>query len=455
MKIFVISLALVIVGAAAPAHAGFDFGGDCSSGEGQFDQPIGLNLTVEVGVIPARKAGVTIELTSAQDVDIQLIDQQTGHQIIAWPNGDLNGPGHECTTFQQVTYCYSGYNGVGGNWGHETIEVRGDTNRPLVMRAFGYASGNAIVEYAWSATPTCYEKGDGEFQQPITTNAVVTVGDIPAGLVNVEIELETLGNRDVDVQLYEGNVALVQWPYGNLSGPNAQTLNYRNLVIEYSGYNGVGGNRGHETITVRGAITRKLTMKAFGYQSGDATVTYHWGEGAGATCLGIATLQCLDGYQCKSVQTGVSDPAGSCHTEQWCDPASVQSDCASLFHVATPGAWNCEAFKCAWRDSCNADSDCNGGFCGWTSSNARVCKPWGTEGAQCGGFVLPAARNFCAPALSCVPDPNDATGDVPGTCRDLTCSMFQQACPSGYTCQFGCPNALSCGINPPGVCVPQ
>ena len=68
---------------------------------------------------------------------------------IAWPSGLVNGASEECTTYEGVEYCYSGYNGDGVNLGNEWIRVNGTTNRELTMRAYGYASGNALVEYSW------------------------------------------------------------------------------------------------------------------------------------------------------------------------------------------------------------------------------------------------------------------------------------------------------------------
>ena len=42
-------------------------------------------------------------------------------------------------------------------------------------------------------------------------------------------------------------------------------------------------------------------MRAFGYQSGDADVTYEWGVGVGEMCGGIAGFQCDDGLFCKQM----------------------------------------------------------------------------------------------------------------------------------------------------------
>ncbi len=440
---------------ATEAQAGFDFGGECDAGSGMFLQDVLASNTIEVGVIPAGKRNIRIELESARDVDIQLTDPANGHQIVAWPSGDLNDAGQGCTNYGSVRVCYSGYNGVGGELGNEFIEITGDTDRDLVMSAYGYQAGQAFVYYTYDAVPTCYETGEGSFSQTIIEAATVDVGVIPAGIVNVDVQLRTASSfEDVDIQLWDGATKIVHWPDGMLNGAGADSVEYNGATIEYSGYNGINGHYGHERIRVTGKVPSALTMKAFGYTSGDAEVTYDYGEGAGDTCMGIASLQCDDGYTCKGVQTGVSDPAGSCHTERWCDNDSVATDCANVIHPMVLGAWGCEEHSCTWQMACNADADCgSGAFCGWTASNDRVCKPKGEAGDSCEGFVTPEARNFCADDLSCVHKPSDATFDLPGVCMDLTCSLADQACPLNYECQVGCPSGGNCGINPPGVCV--
>ena len=86
-----------------PAQAeGFDWGETCSSGEGEFEQYIAYYSDITVGEIPAGKANVEIQLRSPEDVDVRLIDTETGHQIIAWPNGNLNGAGQDCTIYHGV-----------------------------------------------------------------------------------------------------------------------------------------------------------------------------------------------------------------------------------------------------------------------------------------------------------------------------------------------------------------
>lgn len=268
-------LELSIAEETGPDTGGFNWGGACEGGSGEFQQPIAHQAVIDVGEIPPEKNNVQINLNSEADVDIQLIDKETGHKIIAWPDGDLHGLGEECTTYEGAEYCYSGYNGDGTNYGHEWIRVNGATNRQLVMKAFGYAAGEADVQYSWEALPDCVDQGNGTFSQHILRNAIVDVGVIPEGKQNIKIELTS--PEDVDIQLYDGDDALIKWPDGRMNGPGVQTLTHKGMNITWSGYNGDGTNLGNEYIHIQGNVAADLTMKAFGYAEGDAQVDYAWG----------------------------------------------------------------------------------------------------------------------------------------------------------------------------------
>lgn len=121
--------------------------------------------------------------------------------------------------------------------------------------------------------------GSGSFEQQINhyqgnyENAI-TVGEIPAGIKDLNITLTS--DKDVDIRLYAGEDKIVHWPYGLLNSFKKETTQYKDVQVEYSGYNGVEGEKGHEYIKLTGATPVKMTMKAFGYKAGYATVNYSW-----------------------------------------------------------------------------------------------------------------------------------------------------------------------------------
>ena len=61
------------------------------------------------------------------------------------PLGNNDDGGEEQTSYLGRTYSYSGYNGnshvAGGTKGNEYLKVSGLVNTPLMMKAYGYASG--------------------------------------------------------------------------------------------------------------------------------------------------------------------------------------------------------------------------------------------------------------------------------------------------------------------------
>lgn len=333
--------------ASSSALASFDWGSDCEGGEGNFTQFLYQDEVALVGEIPQGKEDVTIFLDSLEDVDIQLVDDWTGTEIVAWPTGLLSGPTTECVEYHGRSYCYSGYNGD-GTWdgaGFEWISIDGETNRPLTMYAYGYETGTALVDYSWGASTTCNEVGDGAFSQYIPYDDTILVGEIPAGKSNVVIDLDALHGTDVDVQLWDGDIPIIAWPNGLLSGPTSETLEYEGATIVYSGYNGVNGNVGHETIEIYGEVPFDFTMYAYGYEAGTADIDYAWGVGVGEACNTDA--HCEEGLWCK-FGDGFE---GVCHTPTWCESdASAADDCGDLFDAqAYYGHWTCEDFECAFQ----------------------------------------------------------------------------------------------------------
>ncbi len=54
---------------------------------------------------------------------------------------------------------------------------------------------------------------------------------------------------------------------------------------------------------------------------------------------------CAEGLFCKNQVDGV----GSCQGELWCDPQTVDADCANVVHIMVPGTWSCNEHHCAWQ----------------------------------------------------------------------------------------------------------
>lgn len=281
MKNNIILLASLFLSTSAFAlNDGFNFT-ECA-GSGTFKQQIqhyggDYENTITVGTIPIGIKGLNIELRSDNDVDIRLYGQEND-KIVHWPHGLLSHATEESTPYQNTEITYSGYNGVDGNKGYEYINVSGTTQVPMTMKAFGYQAGFATVNYSWSGKEGCDNSGDGNFTQSITKDALTLVGEIPAGIPNVEIIL--MSENDLDIQLYDADgIVIVGWkPVGILSGSGIDSLEYHGMNIEWSGYNGTNGNKGHEYIKITGNTTEVLTMKVYGYEAGLAEVTYSWSE---------------------------------------------------------------------------------------------------------------------------------------------------------------------------------
>lgn len=138
---------------------------------GTFTQDVAASSILDVGEIPAGKLNVEITLTAEdkKDVDVQLYDLSQrddfaeGKAIIAWcgtrgcNEGLLQGAKYEETRYplddpDAPSYGYSGYNGD-LHAGDERITITGETDRPLMMKVYGFQAGKANVEYSyWNPT---------------------------------------------------------------------------------------------------------------------------------------------------------------------------------------------------------------------------------------------------------------------------------------------------------------
>ena len=334
------------------AYAGFEFCPENSNGEGgngTFQQSVQLAEIIEVGELPAGISGVEINLSSIVDIDIQLYDKATGEKIIHWPNGILAGGGYQSIDYHDNLIEWSGFNGDGSGLGNEYIKITGSdglstpTNRSFIMKVFGYESGSADVVYSWNgANCDVSGSGNGSFQQQIVQNAIVVVGEIPEDVINLNIDLTS--DQDVDIQLFdaENGRAIVAWPNGILSGDKTQSINYQGMIIEWSGYNGNGVQPGIEYISISGATTKKLIMKAFGYRSGLATVDYSWGgdNGPGGNTGGTEPTGGTGSAAEETIKNQLMDAINAARSQG--------RNCGSIFYAATtPLTWNTKLYQAA------------------------------------------------------------------------------------------------------------
>ena len=144
---------VVLVFALADAEGAFDWGGDGDGGDGAFTTQTEQQAAIVVGEIPAGLSGVEISLESTNDVDLQLYDKETNATIIGWPDGILSLPSMQTADYQGVSIVYSGYNGdqTATGKGTEYIRILDTTNRPLIMKVYGYTAGSAVVNYSWTS----------------------------------------------------------------------------------------------------------------------------------------------------------------------------------------------------------------------------------------------------------------------------------------------------------------
>lgn len=340
----------VLICATLPCVADFNWG-NCGSngGQGSFNQPVAQSAILTVGDIIPGLRDVQINLRSSTDIDVQLYDKVSGHAIIKWPDGALNGAGYQTISYGGSTIAWSGYNGDGSGLGHEYITITGTTDRTYVMKVYGFQAGSAEVTYSWkgggSNSGNC-DGGSGQFQQQIAHSAVVDVGTIPSGLDDVYISLAS--RDDVDVQLFDkdSGTAIVEWPSGILNNSGPQSTQYRDMTIVWSGYNGdqVPDRYGYEFIAIRGRTTRTLVMKAYGFQSGYARVNYSWGKRpiAYAGIQGAAEYSAVIDGSTKKVLEAVGCSNLTKVVEKFADERNPNStsDLRSIAQTDLGGLWS-------------------------------------------------------------------------------------------------------------------
>ena len=112
---------------------------------------------------------------------------------------------------------------------------------------------------------------------------------IPKGASNINISIKS--DKDVDLRLYDKskNISLVSYPDGKLGGKNGganlATVNYDDINIKYSGYNGTNSKLGHEFINITESIPNDFTLNAYAYKKDlTASINYSWNESKNENC---------------------------------------------------------------------------------------------------------------------------------------------------------------------------
>ena len=265
-----------------------DFGnsGGSMGGSGDFSKFVPKNDRAIIGTIPVGIKNLVIELTAENDLDIELWDGDTF--VVGWQSNGVNAQIYSATEvtggYNSVKITWSGWNGVGGKLGNEYIKLNGTTANSFVMKAFGYQAGAVKVVYSWEGTggdgPA--PSGKGSFSKKVPLNDRATIGTIPKGIEDLYIQLAA--TADLDIELWDGDTFVVGW---QSDGVNAQLYSstevsgvYNGVNITWSGWNGVGGNRGDEYIRITGVTGNSFVMKVFAFKAGSVDVVYTWGPGS-------------------------------------------------------------------------------------------------------------------------------------------------------------------------------
>jgi len=109
------------------------------------------------------------------------------------------------------------------------------------------------------------EEVELEFTGSLAEDARDTLVVIPTGATELDISLEA--TADLDLELYDGDTFVIGWG-GEIDSSGSTTGTYEEDTFAYSGWDG-----GDEYITADGPLSRAYTLKVYGFEAGDYTVT--------------------------------------------------------------------------------------------------------------------------------------------------------------------------------------
>ena len=254
-------------------------------GSGKFSKFVPRDDRAYVGKVPVGIKDLTINLTANVDLDIELWDGDVF--VVGWESGGhralIYGETKTTGEYNGVQIEWSGWDGVEGRPGHETIRISGVTKNAFSMMAYGYNAGSVRVEYSWSGADVDgpATNGAGRFSKAVPQNGRAVIGTIPAGVDGLEIDLTA--KHDLDIELWDDDVFVVGWQVNGIKSliyhRSPVSGFYRGVKISWSGWDGVDGVKGSEYIRISGTTQNSYLMKVFGYQEGDVSVEYRWGLG--------------------------------------------------------------------------------------------------------------------------------------------------------------------------------
>jgi hypothetical protein len=213
------------------------------------------------------------------------------------------------------------------------------------------------------------------------------------------------------------------------------SVDYEGMTIQYSGWNGVDGKKGHEFVKIDGKLTQPLTIKAFAFKAGTATVNYSWGPKADTAPATPATPS-----------SSTPDPASYCGPSNvaWdgginmciVDPAftAAKDQCDSDLSSATAGKTTCESnLSSANAAKATCDSDLSSATAAKTTCDVNL------SGATTVLTAAMAAKATCDSDLSSA-NAVKATCDSDlssATAAKATCESSKITAESDLaTCQF-------------------
>lgn len=262
-----------------------DFGenGGSKSGTGAFATFVPQGDRALIGKIPVGIKDASVEIAADGDLDIELWDGDVF--VVGW---EANGGvalihGEESTTgdYNGVQIIWSGWNGIHGNLGKESIKLSGTTKNAFVMKVFGYEAGNVAIDYSWvgAGVKGPALNGSANFSTLVPQNGRATIGTIPEGVDGLQIDLTSV--NDLDIELWDDKTFVVGWQIDGreslIYGHTPVSGLYNGVRISWSGWDGAFGNKGNESISISGTTQNPFVMKVFGYQGGDVNVDYSWG----------------------------------------------------------------------------------------------------------------------------------------------------------------------------------